>query len=189
MARRFFAAAGLLALFATLGLTLTFTLTSAATPSTVTVTIPNGAGSGQSAAPGFSPENITIVIGVNNTVTWNNADTASHTVIAKTQPSLGSMPASGSGNIAPGQSYTLTFTVPGTYTYYCSYHSWMAGGIIVKELASTSTTSSSSTTTSTTPEFPTSALAAVLLLVVAAVAVAASRVRPRTPSVVNTGKT
>lgn len=144
-------------------------------PSTVVVSIPSGAGSGQSAAPGFSPDAITVVIGVNNTVTWTNNDTSgkgtSHTVTPTTQPSGGSMPSTGSGNISPGAAYSLTFTVPGTYDYHCSYHSWMSGTVIV-EAASTSTSTKSS------PEFPASYLALTLFAVIAAVAVVAARLRP-----------
>ncbi|HYW82619.1 MAG TPA: plastocyanin/azurin family copper-binding protein, partial [Spirochaetia bacterium] len=31
-----------------------------------------------------------------------------------------------------GASYTHTFTTPGTYTYYCAYHLWMVGTVVVK---------------------------------------------------------
>ncbi|MDG6991208.1 MAG: copper oxidase, partial [Nitrososphaerota archaeon] len=37
-----------------------------------------------------------------------------------------------SGNIAPGQIWTYTFTKPGTYEYFCTYHLWMGGEVIVK---------------------------------------------------------
>lgn len=73
----------------------------------------------------YSPPTITVVIGVNNTVTWINNDNAAHTVTA----TGGSF---NSGNLNPGQSWTHTFTTPGTYTYSCSYHPWMTGTIIVK---------------------------------------------------------
>ena len=131
-------------------------------------------GVGDNPSLDFTPTNATIVIGVNNTVTWTNGDSAAHTVTPKSQPSGGDWPAAGSSNLAAGQSYTFTFDVPGTYTYICSYHSWMAGGVIVKAAPLIAT----STTTSTTPEFPTSLLAAILLIVVAAVAIAAARLRP-----------
>ena len=65
------------------------------------------------------------MIGVNNTVTWVNNDDAPHTVTAND----GSF---NSGNLDPGQSWSFTFTDPGTYTYHCSYHSWMEGTVIVK---------------------------------------------------------
>ena len=73
----------------------------------------------------YSPSTITVVIGVNNTVTWINNDNAPHTVTATS----GSFD---SGNLNQGQSWTHTFTTPGTYTYRCTYHPWMTGTIIVK---------------------------------------------------------
>ncbi len=90
----------------------------------VNVTISRGASSNQSSA-GYSPYDLTVLIGVNNTVTWTNDDTAAHTV-----SSTGG--AFNSGNLNPGMSYTFTFTVPGTYTYSCAYHGWMHGTIVVK---------------------------------------------------------
>ncbi|MHB2035250.1 MAG: cupredoxin domain-containing protein [Nitrososphaerales archaeon] len=73
----------------------------------------------------YSPPTITVVIGVNNTVTWVNNDIAPHTVTADD----GSF---NSGNLNPGESWTHVFTTPGTYTYHCIYHPWMHGTIIVK---------------------------------------------------------
>ena len=74
--------------------------------------------------PYYSPNTITVRVGVNNTVTWVNNDDAPHTVTA----SDGYFD---SGNIAAGQSWTHTFSTPGTYSYYCSYHPWMKGTIVV----------------------------------------------------------
>jgi nitrite reductase (NO-forming) len=73
----------------------------------------------------YSPSTITVVIGVNNTVTWINKDNAPHTVTA----TGGNFD---SGNLNSGQTWTHTFTTPGTYTYRCTYHPWMTGTIIVK---------------------------------------------------------
>jgi len=73
----------------------------------------------------YSPPTITVVMGVNNTVTWVNNDDAPHTVTAKD----GSF---NSGNLNAGQSWTYTFKTPGTYAYFCSYHPWMKGTVIVK---------------------------------------------------------
>lgn len=72
----------------------------------------------------YSPSTMTVVIGVNNTVTWINKDNAPHTVTG--------MEAFDSGNLNPGQSWTYTFTTPGTYHYRCTYHPWMTGTVIVK---------------------------------------------------------
>ena len=75
-------------------------------------------------ATGYDPDNITVVIGVNNTVIWTNNDNEPHTVTA----SDGSFD---SGNINPGATFTYTFTTPGTYTYICTYHPWMHGYVTV----------------------------------------------------------
>jgi plastocyanin len=99
--------------------------TTVSTPSkAVQVSIVSGAGNNES-SPGYSPSTITVVIGVNNTVSWTNNDLIPHTVTA----SDGSF---SSGNMNPGDSFAYTFTTPGTYTYHCSYHSWMKGTVIVK---------------------------------------------------------
>lgn len=92
------------------------------------VTMPNGVGSNLSL--NFSPANITVVIGVNNTVTWVNSDTVPHTVTSQTAPPGAS--SFNSGNMNAGAKFTWTFTVPGTYTYDCIFHpSWMKGTVIV----------------------------------------------------------
>jgi plastocyanin len=163
--------AGGLAILVMSGLVTAFPLASA--QSTVVVSMPSGAGSGPSAAPGYAPDNVTVVIGINNTVEWTNNDTVagkgtSHTVTPKTQPGAGNWPSTGSGNMLVNTTYSFTFTVPGTYTYYCTYHNWMTGTVVV-EAASTSTT------THTTPEFPAAYLAVILFAVIAAVILVAPR--------------
>lgn len=92
-----------------------------------TINMPVGVGS--NTALTFSPATVTLVIGVNNTLTWDNKDTAVHTVTA-TDGSFDS------GDVKKGQSYTHTFTTPGTFSYYCKYHSWMTGKVIVKNQGS-----------------------------------------------------
>ncbi len=82
-------------------------------------------GSADSVSYSFSPDQVNVVIGVNNTVTWVNDDNAAHTVTSRD----GSF---GSGNIGAGGVYTYTFTTPGTYRYYCAYHSWMVGTVVVE---------------------------------------------------------
>ena len=91
--------------------------------SIVHVTIDAGSGSNPN-LPGYSPVNITILVGENNTVTWVNEDTMPHTVTAFD----GSFD---SGNLDPGQSFTYTFGKPGTYPYTCVYHHWMHGQVTV----------------------------------------------------------
>jgi plastocyanin len=79
--------------------------------------------------PGYKPDAITVVVGVNNTVTWTNDDSAAHTVTLTSGPAGVCFD---SGNMGPGASYTITFTTLGTYNYDCRYHSWMTGTMIVK---------------------------------------------------------
>ena len=72
----------------------------------------------------YSPRNITVVIGVNNTVTW-----VSHSIAYDTITSLdGNF---SSGPIAPGGTYKHTFTQAGTFEYHCIYHLWMTGYVRV----------------------------------------------------------
>jgi plastocyanin len=89
----------------------------------VQASILNGAASNTS-SPGFSPTTIVVVIGVNNTITWTNNDTAAHTVT--------DVGVFDSGNLPPGQKYTHTFTSVGTFDIKCSYHYQMHGTIVVK---------------------------------------------------------
>jgi plastocyanin len=91
--------------------------------SIVRVTIDAGSGSNPN-LPGYSPVNVTVVVGENNTVTWVNEDTMPHTVTAFD----GSFD---SGNLDQGQSFTYMFEKPGTYPYTCVYHHWMHGQVIV----------------------------------------------------------
>lgn len=87
------------------------------------VTIDAGSGSNPS-LPGYSPVNVTVVVGVNNTVTWVNEDAMPHTVTAFD----GSFD---SGNLDQGQSFTHTFEKTGIYSYTCIYHHWMHGMVTV----------------------------------------------------------
>jgi plastocyanin len=98
---------------------------SAFTPSdAVQVYIPYGGGENDDGATNFLPQVITVVIGVNNTVTWINQDLIAHNIISNTG-------AFASGDLSPGQTYTFAFIQAGTYPYYCSYHP-MNGVVIVK---------------------------------------------------------
>ena len=81
-------------------------------------------GSSDQTNPNFySPINFTATVG--QTVVWVNRDTATHTVT-----STAGLFASGS--ILPGETFSFTFTRPGTFQYYCTVHPWMKGTIAVK---------------------------------------------------------
>lgn len=77
-----------------------------------------------SAFPGFSPAMLQVPVG--HTVTWVNTDNLAHTVTAL----LGAVP--DSGNLAPGASYSATFTATGQVLYRCTIHPWMVGLVNVQ---------------------------------------------------------
>src|SRR5215471_7286374 len=92
------------------------------------VDIASGPGSNQ--ALNFNPSAITVKIGVNNTITFTNHDSTTHSVTFTSAPSGVALQA-GQPNLGAGQSYTVTLTSPGTYQYHCTFHSWMSGSIVV----------------------------------------------------------
>jgi len=96
------------------------------TPSTcVNVTMyPNAA----TVAPGFSPDTITIHAGM--TVVWLNNDTsgAPHTVTPRNATEGWE---TGSGQLSLGDTYQHTFTVTGTYHYYCTIHPTVMTGTVI----------------------------------------------------------
>lgn len=91
---------------------------------TIQVVIADDSGENDDGATRFDPGPITVVIGVNNTVTWINQDEVVHSVLTTYGFS--------SGDIAPGHTYTYTFTTPGVYTYHCGYYPIMTGVITVE---------------------------------------------------------
>jgi len=114
----------------------------------------------------FSPANITVVLGVNNTVVWTNHDSTNHTVVA--------LDNSYSATLTPGQTYTHTYTTPGVYKYHCTIHLWMTGSVTVLAAPSSSSTSTSSST-GAVPEFPFVAFGVVFLTAIILVSYAAAR--------------
>ena len=79
----------------------------------------------------YSPDTVVVVIGVNNTITWVNQDSAPHTVTFTVVPS-GVTATIDSGEMVHGAAFTYTFQISGTYLYGCTYHPWMGGKVIVK---------------------------------------------------------
>lgn len=84
----------------------------------------------------FGP--VTLTVSVGDTVTWTNADDRPHTVTA----GGGQFD---SGNLDPGQTFSFTFTEPGTYAYVCSYHDEMSAGIVVESADPTAATAAPAT--------------------------------------------
>jgi plastocyanin len=93
------------------------------------VSILKGSASNQSSL-GYGPDTLTVVVGKNNTVVWTNNDAAAHTVTSTSVPTGAT--AFSSGIMSSNAVFWQTLTVPGTYQYICSLHSWMKGTIIVK---------------------------------------------------------
>ncbi|HJQ42750.1 MAG TPA: cupredoxin family copper-binding protein [Jatrophihabitantaceae bacterium] len=113
------------------------TSSSAVKPSGVSVAIKNYA---------FSPA--TLSVGVGSTVTWTNDDTAPHTVTVSSGPVKFASP-----TLQKGDTYSFTFTTPGTYSYYCAVHPSMTGSVVVT--GSTSTPTATPTTSVPTTPTPT----------------------------------
>lgn len=70
----------------------------------------------------YAPDTVRVRAG--SSVTWTNNDSAPHTATDEGH-------AWDAGSIANGQSATVTFTTPGTYTYTCTLHPTMKGRIVV----------------------------------------------------------
>ncbi|HEX6361043.1 cupredoxin family copper-binding protein [Actinophytocola sp.] len=72
----------------------------------------------------YSSASLTIQVG--DTVTWTNHDQAPHDVVTTSAPAAFRSPL-----LETGQTWSFTFTVPGTYSYYCSVHPDMRAEIVV----------------------------------------------------------
>jgi amicyanin len=73
----------------------------------------------------YGPATLTIKVG--DTVTWTNHDQAPHDAVTTAGPAQFRSPM-----LATGQTWSFTFTTPGTYSYYCSVHPDMRGQIVVQ---------------------------------------------------------
>jgi len=65
----------------------------------------------------------TLTINAGDSVTWTNADGVPHTATGSDFDT---------GKLAKGQSKTVKFDKPGSYTYVCSFHTGMKGTIVVE---------------------------------------------------------
>jgi plastocyanin len=73
----------------------------------------------------YSPATLTVRAG--DSVTWANHDEAAHDVVTTSGPASFRSPL-----LQTNQSWTFTFTVPGTYAYYCSVHPDMRAQVVVQ---------------------------------------------------------
>jgi amicyanin len=74
----------------------------------------------------FSPQQLTVKTGT--TVTWTNRDDIPHVVAGP--------PAFKSKAMDSDDTFSFTFTTPGTYQYFCSLHPHMTGTIVVEAASS-----------------------------------------------------
>jgi plastocyanin len=89
---------------------------SATTSSTATVTV-------QITKAAFTPSTVTINAG--DSVTWHNADTKTHQVVANGGQFASPI-------LAPGKSYTHTFVRGGTFRYHDALHTAYKGTVVVR---------------------------------------------------------
>ncbi|RFB81625.1 cupredoxin domain-containing protein [Methylovirgula sp. 4M-Z18] len=71
----------------------------------------------------FSPQTLTVAAGT--TVVWKNNDDIPHLVVANDKSFR-------SKALDTDDSYSFTFTTPGTYNYFCGLHPHMTGTVVVK---------------------------------------------------------
>lgn len=72
----------------------------------------------------YGPATLTVRVG--DTVTWMQHDQAPHDVVTTSAPVAFRSP-----QLSAGQSWSHTFTKPGTYSYYCSVHPDMRATVTV----------------------------------------------------------
>jgi plastocyanin len=72
----------------------------------------------------FNPDSITVKAG--SKVTWTNSDPTRHSIKSQNGQFVGSH------DLSQGQTFTATFSTPGTYQYVCGIHNFMTGTIVVQ---------------------------------------------------------
>ena len=99
-------------------------------PQIVVVTVPAG-----TSVPGCEETNEcylppSVSINTGDTVSWDNVDTAAHTVTSGT-PADGPDGIFDSSLLMGGASFEVTFDESGSYDYFCMVHPWMIGDVQV----------------------------------------------------------
>src|SRR5437764_694795 len=80
----------------------------------------------------YNPDPVTINVG--DTIVWTQRDTTIHTVTSGNSPTPNGL--FNSGNLSLNQTFSHTFTTPGTFPYFCIPHStFMTGTVIVNGTA------------------------------------------------------
>lgn len=105
---------------------------------TVEVSIKLGSGSPGN-PPYYIPETITVEQGT--TITWTNTDTVPHTVTSGKSPE--SDTAFDSEFLAPKKTWSFTFDKEGSFDYFCLFHPYMTGKVVVSATPKTAPTTTS----------------------------------------------
>ncbi|MDG6926222.1 MAG: hypothetical protein JRN09_06670 [Nitrososphaerota archaeon] len=92
------------------------------------MTIPQGVGTNSNIH--FQPPSLTVVIGINNTVGWNDLDTTTAHIVSSVSVPPNSI--QWNLNMTGGNSYCVTLSIPGTYSYELRLPAVVVGIIIVK---------------------------------------------------------
>ncbi|HLJ59385.1 MAG TPA: cupredoxin domain-containing protein [bacterium] len=98
---------------------------SAAAVAPIAAQAPQATGAGaQIHIKNFAYGPVTVTVGTGQQVTWVNDDAVPHTATAAGKQW-------DSGQLAPGSSFTVTMTKPGTYVYNCEVHPFMQAKVVV----------------------------------------------------------
>ena len=119
--------------FSLLAVFVVIAITPSAFADHTTATVTNAPGSSvpgceQTADGCFIPSTVTIDIG--GEVTWENNDTAAHTITSGT-PVEGPDGIFDSSLVITGSSFSHVFAEAGSYDYFCMVHPWMQGMVMV----------------------------------------------------------
>jgi plastocyanin len=91
-------------------------------------------GLGLSSNSRFEPGTLTVVIGINSTVGWNDEDTTVSHLVASVSVPPGAV--NWDLNMTGGHSYCVPLSVAGTYSYEIAFAPETYSGIIIAKTAS-----------------------------------------------------
>ncbi len=111
--------------------------TPTAAPTADTLSI--GGATTQASIQNFAHQDLTVQVG--DTVVWTQRDGTTHTTTSGTPGNLDGV--WDSGVLNQNQTFSRTFTQPGTFLYFCSIHTSMTATITVVESTLSGTTASS----------------------------------------------
>ena len=117
-------------LFSLLAVFVVIAVTPSAFADHMSVTVTNAPGS---STPGCEPECFIpsmVTLDIGGEVTWENDDTAAHTVTSGT-PTEGPDGIFDSSLVITGSSFSHVFAEAGSYDYFCMVHPWMQGMVMV----------------------------------------------------------